>query len=97
MKTTSTSSDMLRKNIIRTVIGTVLLLAVPLVAMQVTDEVDWGLADFVIMSILLLGTGFAYAWIATKVGNIKYRIAIGVALLVVITLIWIELAVGIFD
>jgi hypothetical protein len=34
-----------------------ILLLIPLVAMQFTNQVDWSTSDFLIMGILLLGTG----------------------------------------
>jgi hypothetical protein len=64
--------------------------------MQFTDEVNWTLPDFVVAGVLLLGTGFMCELVMRKVNKIKYRIAICVALLAVLLLIWLELAVGIF-
>ena len=61
--------------------------------MQFTDEVNWTLFDFVIAGILLIGTGLICEFTLRK---IKYRIAIIIAIFVVLLLIWIELAVGIF-
>ena len=73
------------------------LLFIPLIAMQFTNEVDWTLFDFVVAGILLFGTGLIFNLVVRKIKNIKYRIAICVALLIVLLLIWAELAVGIFD
>ena len=73
------------------------LLFIPLIAMQFTNEVDWTLFDFVVAGILLFGTGLIFNLGVRKIKNIKYRIVIGVALLIVLLLIWAELAVGIFD
>ncbi len=72
------------------------LLLIPLIAMQFTDEVNWTPFDFVVAGVLLLGTGLIFDLVIRKIKNIKYRIAICVALLVVLLLIWAELAVGIF-
>ena len=73
-----------------------LLLLIPLIAMQFTDEVNWTPFDFVVAGVLLLGTGLIFDLVIRKIKNIKYRVAISVALLVVLLLIWAELAVGIF-
>ena len=73
------------------------LLFIPLIAMQFTNEVDWTPFDFIVAGILLLGTGLIFNLVVRKIKNIKYRIAICVALLIVLLLIWAELAVGIFD
>ncbi len=75
---------------------TVLLLFIPLIAMQFTDQVNWTLSDFVVAGSLLLGTGLLLELVVRKVSTIKYRIAICLAVLVTILLLWTELAVGIF-
>jgi len=74
----------------------VFLLLIPLVAMQFTFEVNCTLFDFVVAGVLLLGTGLIFDFILRKIKNIKYRIAVSIALLIVLLLIWAELAVGIF-
>jgi peptidoglycan/LPS O-acetylase OafA/YrhL len=73
-----------------------LLLLIPLVAMQFTQEVNWTLSDFIVMGALLLGTGLACEFVLRKVKKAEHRIAICAALLVALVLIWMELAVGIF-
>jgi len=75
---------------------TAILLLIPLIAMQFTNEVNWSLPDFIIAGALLLGTGLICELVIRKIKIIKYRIAICAALLVVLMLIWAELAVGIF-
>jgi hypothetical protein len=70
----------------RVALATACILLVPLVAMQFTDEVDWGLADFVVAGALLGGTGLLlHALAARKAGNIAYQAVatvIGVAAIV---------------
>lgn len=73
------------RSTVRVALATALILLLPLVAMQITDEVDWGLADFVIAGFLLGGTGLLLELAARKPRNIAYRaaaIAIGVAAIV---------------
>lgn len=84
------------KRLVIVVLIVALLLLIPLIAMQFTDEVNWTLFDFIIASVLLLGTGLLYELVGRKVKNIWIRIAICVALLIMLLLIWAELAVGIF-
>lgn len=84
------------KNIIRSVLVAELILLVPLVAMLFSDEVDWGAADFIIVGILLAGIGVAYQLIVTGAKNNSKQIAIGIVLVAMMLLIWIELAVGVF-
>lgn len=72
-----------------------LLLLLPLLAMQVTDEVDWDAADFVIFGAMLAGAGGTYELAARMTGNGTYRAAVGVALAAAFILVWMNLAVGI--
>ncbi len=72
------------------------LLFIPYVAMQFTNEVNWGLFDFVIMGVLLLIAGISGEIVLRKVQKLKYRIAICLSIIVAFLLIWAELAVGIF-
>ena len=82
-----------QKNIL---IVVAILLSIPLIAMQFTDEVSWTILDFVVIGILLLSIGFICELTLRKVNKIKHRIAICITILVVFLLIWAELAVGIF-
>jgi hypothetical protein len=72
------------------------ILLIPLIAMQFTDEVKWNLPDFLIMGVLLLGTGLMCEFVIRKVKKLEHRIAICGGILVALFLIWAELAVGIF-
>lgn len=83
-----------RLEIIIAVVGVLLL--IPLVAMQFTDEVDWDVRDFIIMGVLLLGTGLLLELVLRKVKSLKNKVLIGGAILLGFFLIWAELAVGIF-
>jgi hypothetical protein len=98
LKERSTTLD---RNAYRPVVGvalaTALVLLIPLLAMQVTDEVVWDLADFVFAGALVFGTGLAYVLAARKAGNVAYRLAIGVALAAAFLLVWGNAAVGITD
>ena len=72
-----------------------LILLVPLIAMQFSDEVNWTVFDFVFMGVLLFGTGLTYELVARKGGTIAYRAAVGVACATGFILFWINAAVGI--
>lgn len=73
-----------------------LLLLIPLIAMQFTDEVKWNLFDFVVAAVLLLSTGLAIDFVIRKVKSNKYRITLSLTIFAILFLIWAELAVGIF-
>lgn len=72
------------------------LLCIPLVAMQFTNEVVWTLSDFIIAGILLVGTGVVIEVVLRKVKDQTAKIGMIVGSLVVMALVWAELAVGIF-
>jgi hypothetical protein len=73
----------------------VLLLAVPLVAMRFTEEVNWDLFDFVLMGAVLFGVGLAYELVARRSKKTVYRVAFGVGLVAAFLLFWVNGAVGI--
>jgi hypothetical protein len=73
-----------------------ILLLIPLIAMQFTNEVNWSVHDFVIAGILLFGAGLLCELALRKIKPSKYRIVILAGILLVLFIIWAELAVGIF-
>jgi len=81
-------------NIVGIMLAAALLLLLPLLAMQITDEVTWTLADFVIAWALLVGAGLTYKLATRKAGNTAYRVAVGVAVATALILVWLNLAVG---
>jgi len=82
-------------NIVRIALATAVLLLLPLVAMQFTDGVTWGPADFVVAGVLLFGSGLTYELIAGRRGSVVYRFAVGLAVAAALLLVWVNLAVGI--
>lgn len=74
----------------------VILLLIPLIAMQFTNEVDWDIFDFTIMGFLLFGTGLLCELVMRKVKSIKIRLIICGVILLALFLVWAELAVGVF-
>lgn len=74
----------------------VVLLCIPLIAMQFTNEVVWTLSDFIIAGILLLGTGIVIEVVARNVRSKKARIVMIIGTLIVLFFVWAEMAVGIF-
>lgn len=84
------------KRLFSIVILVAILLLIPLIAMQFSDEVNWKLADFVIAGVLLLVTGLICEFVMQKVKKKENRIALIVVIIALLLLIWAELAVGIF-
>jgi len=83
------------KNIFLIALTVALILLVPFIAMQFSDEVAWSPFDFAFAGALLFGTGLAFELISRKSSTIAYRAAVGVALVTAMLLVWINLAVGI--
>jgi hypothetical protein len=73
------------------------LLLIPLIAMELTDEVTWPFFDFMIMGALLTITGLLIGVILKKIKYHKYREAFIVIIVMIFLLIWAELAVGLFE
>jgi hypothetical protein len=74
-----------QRSAVRVALATACVLLVPLVAMQFTDEVDWGVADFVAAGVLLAGAGLLLERAARKPRNLVHQAtatAIGVAAIV---------------
>jgi len=72
-----------------------ILLSIPLIAMQFTTEVNWDLSDFLIMGAALFGIALVYELITWKSDKKLFRAAVGVALLGAFLLFWVNGAVGI--
>lgn len=73
-----------------------LALLAPLVAMQFTSEVNWGMGDFVAAAALLGGAGLALEAVLRFVRGTGAPIGLGLAIGVALLLVWAELAVGLF-
>lgn len=84
------------KRLIIILTAVAILLLIPFIAMQFTEEVNWTVFDFLIAGVLLLGTGLMCEFVLRKASKTTYRIFICLAILLVFLLIWAELAVGIF-
>lgn len=76
---------------------TALLLLVPLIAMQFTDEGSWGIGDFVAAGCLLFAAGMAYALGARRARSGPQRALIALLVLATLGIVWAELAVGLFS
>ncbi len=79
--------------ILATAIG---ILFIPLIAMNFSNGVHWTLFDFLVVGILLIGTGLTLEFILRKIKSRRNRILLGIALFVLLFTVWAELAVGIF-
>ena len=72
-----------------------IILSFPLITMQLTNEVNWTISDFLVMGILLFSTVFTIDFVLKKVNNLKSRLILIFAIVILLVLVWAELAVGI--
>ena len=70
------------------------LLLLPLVAMQVTDQMAWGAGDFVLFGAMLAAACGTWELAVWMTANRAYRTAVGVAVAAAFLLVWMNLAVG---
>lgn len=73
------------------------LLLIPLATMLISDEINWSVFDFLVMGVLLFSFGVGINLILKNTKNSKIRITFFTFLILIFSLIWIELAVGIFE
>jgi hypothetical protein len=76
------TSKILYRSAVRVALGVALILSLPLVAMLVTDDVVWSLADFAVAGVLLTAIGVALELAVKKAGNLATAIgiaAVGIA------------------
>ena len=80
-KVMKTSKALLR-SAVRVALGVAFILSLPLVAMLITDDVVWSLADFAVAGVLLATIGVALELAVRKTGNLATALgiaAVGVA------------------
>ena len=87
---------MKNKRFIIILLISLILLLIPLIAMHFTDEVNWTITDFIITGGLLFGAVLISEIVLRKIKNKNYKVGLLVAVIIILILIWIELAVGIF-
>ena len=73
-----------------------LLLLLPLIVLQFTNQFNWNLFDFLVWGVLLFATGGAMELGLRTIKTTKNRIAVVLTIVAVFLLVWAELAVGIF-
>lgn len=89
------SDNKLFKHLTGVSLGTLIILLIPLIAMQFTDEVVWTLGDFVFAGILLFGTGTALILATAKFQSLTYKMGIIIGVISIFLLVWVNGAVGI--
>lgn len=85
-----------RGSIVRTALWSLaaLLLLAPVVAMQLTDEVNWTAADFLFAGIVFGTIGLVAELIVRRSGSLAFRAGAGCALAAAFVIVWANAAVG---
>jgi hypothetical protein len=71
------------------------LVLLPLLGMALTDDVNWGPADFALAGALVAAVGLTFELTARMTRNGAYRAAVAVALAAAFVLVWVNLSVGV--
>lgn len=74
-----------------------LLLLIPAIAMQFSSEVNWGPGDFLAAAMLIGGAGLGVELAVRFIRTRAAMFAVIAGVLLVVLVIWAELAVGIFN
>lgn len=84
-----------RRPFLWVLLATAGILLIPLVAMQLTADINWTVSDFIIMGIMLMTAGSLFV-IASRHAPSRYLWWIAAAIGLLFVYVWAELAVGIF-
>ena len=92
----SRNNDVIMRNSIFAwiALGTCLILLIPLIAMQLTNEVNWEINDFIVMGFLLFATGTSFVLVSRRMPRGR-RVFTGLMFAAVFIYVWAELAVGV--
>jgi hypothetical protein len=78
LEETMKTSKPLHRSAVRVALGVAIVLSLPLVAMQFSDDVVWSLGDFIAVAVLLTIIGVAIELAVRRAGGLGTAIAIGV-------------------
>lgn len=73
------------------------LMLFPYIGSQFSDEMDWSARDFIVGGLMLFALGMLVQFLAHKLKGNKWRMPLIILAVLIFLLIWIELAVGIFN
>ena len=85
-----------RKRLTFILLAPIILLLIPFIGMQFSEEVNWTIGDFIIAGVLLFGTGLILELLIRKVKEKRTKLILVSLVLLGLIILWAELAVGIF-
>ena len=77
------------KDIMAVLITTLGILSLPLLAMQLGNEVQWTAFDFLVMGMMLMTTGTLLVVASRKITNIGYRYFAMISVLAAFLMLWV--------
>ncbi|SHG49916.1 hypothetical protein [Winogradskyella jejuensis] len=86
----------IKKRVSLYIVGILVILTIPFLAMQFTNEVNWQLNDFVIAGLLLSATALSIEIVKHFLKNKTHKTILIAIIIIGLVLLWIEMAVGIF-
>ena len=72
-------------------------LLIPLVANQISEQVNWNAMDFIIMGIFLIFSAYWIQKVIKKIKSKSKKVVFISLIMLIFLLLWIEMAVGIFN
>lgn len=90
-KRTNPNQENINVRRVATIVGLILL--IPLMGNIYVEGWRWGFFDFVVMGTLLFGTGLAIEYAIKKFKNPVYKVLACLTIVLVLLLVWVELAV----
>lgn len=76
--------------------ATLCLLAIPTIGMCFSNDIHWGVLDFLVMGSMFFITAIGVSIVWKKVTRKKLRAVMTFLIVILFLVIWAELAVGIF-
>lgn len=89
------SSTSMVKSFVRVIIGTALLLSVPLIAKLTTEEFGWSVFDFILVGSLIFVAGFIIEMLFKGSKDAMYRTAVVITVLTTFFMTFVNIGVGI--
>ncbi len=82
---------------LKLIIAAIVFLSIPFIAMKFSKEINWSVKDFACAAIMLFILAVVIEFTLRIFRTTKQRLIALVFLAIVFIIIWIELAVGIFN
>lgn len=88
------TSSKLSQSLLKLAGTTAVLLAIPFIGMQFSDEINWSTSDFIIAGLLIFISGLAYLLFTKGSSDLVFKSACALSLFSTLLMIWANLAVG---